>query len=71
VSRARGVIETYDGAPAVDEALKVLAQSYHKLGVEDLAQVAENVRKSNALPDEFERSNAAKKDDDPWWHFWN
>ena len=70
-SRARGVIETYDGAPAVDEALKVLAQSYHKLGVEDLAQVAENVRKSNALPDEFERSNAAKKDDDPWWHFWN
>ena len=70
-SRARGVIEAYDGAPAIDDALKVLAESYRKLGVDDLAQVAENVRKSNALPDEFERRSNSKGDDDPWWRFWN
>jgi len=70
-SRARGVIESYDGAPAVDSALQVLAQAYRKLGVDDLAQVAENVRKSNALPDEFDRAAKTKKDDDPWWRFWN
>jgi len=70
-SRARGVIEAYDGAPAVDDALKVLAESYRKLGVTDLAQVAENVRKANALPDEFQRRADSKQDDDPWWRFWN
>ena len=74
-SRARGVIETYDGAPAIDDALKVLAQAYRKLGVDDLAQVAENVRKSNAVPDELpgqpDQTADSKKDDDPWWHFWN
>lgn len=70
-SRARGVIEAYDGAPAIDEALKVLAESYRKLGIDDLAQVAENVRKANALPDEFRDSGESKQDDDPWWRFWN
>ncbi|HXW09444.1 MAG TPA: outer membrane protein assembly factor BamD [Steroidobacteraceae bacterium] len=70
-SRARGVIEAYDGAPAIDEALQVLAESYRKLGVDDLAQVAENVRKANALPDEFHKSAESKGDDDPWWRFWN
>ena len=75
-SRARSVIEAYDGAPAIDDALKVLAESYRKLGVDDLAQVADNVRRSNALPDEFpgrsERAADSKKeDDDPWWRFWN
>jgi outer membrane protein assembly factor BamD len=70
-ARARGVIESYDGAPAVDEALDVLAQAYRKLGVSDLAQVAENVRKANALPDEFRQAGEDQKDDDPWWRFWN
>ena len=70
-SRARGVIEAYDGAPAIDDALKVLAESYRKLGIEDLAQVAENVRKSNALPDEFRDSADSSEESDPWWRFWN
>ena len=36
-NRAKGVIENFDGAPAVDPALKILAASYRKLGIEDLA----------------------------------
>jgi len=46
-NRAKGVIENFDGAPAVDPALKILAASYRKLGVDDLATVADNVRKAN------------------------
>ena len=50
-SRARGVIEVYDGAPAADDALAILVEAYRKLGVDDLAAVAENVRKANVSPD--------------------
>jgi outer membrane protein assembly factor BamD len=68
-SRARGVIEGYDGAPAVDEALKILAQAYRKVGVDDLAKVAEHVRKANVSPDDAsERSKAEKS---AWWRFWD
>jgi outer membrane protein assembly factor BamD len=75
-NRARGVIESYDGAPAVDDALRVLSQAYRRLGVDDLAQVADNVRKGNAAPDQIPgqpdpSSAKSKKDDDPWWRFWN
>ena len=54
-NRAKGVIEGYDGAPAVDDALKILAASYRKLGVDDLAKTAQQVRAANAytLPDQM------------------
>jgi outer membrane protein assembly factor BamD len=72
-SRARGVVETYDGSPAVDDALKITVQAYRKLGVDDLAQVADNVRRANALPDEAGRPADAsgEKDKEHWWQFWN
>jgi outer membrane protein assembly factor BamD len=72
-SRARSVIEGYDGAPAVDEALKILAQAYRKLGVDDLAKVADNVRRANVMPDEATGRPAqdGREKDDPWWRFWN
>jgi opacity protein-like surface antigen len=47
-NRAKGVITGYDGAPAVDEALKILAAAYRRLELDDLAQVADNVRATNA-----------------------
>ena len=46
-NRARGIIETYDGAPAVDEALAITAECYRQLGIDELATTAENVRKAN------------------------
>jgi outer membrane protein assembly factor BamD len=47
LNRARGLIETYDGAPAVNGALKIAAQAYQELGMNDLALVAENIRTDN------------------------
>jgi outer membrane protein assembly factor BamD len=72
-NRARGVIEGYDGAPAVDEALRILAQAYRKLGVDDLAKVADTVRRANVLPDDVtgQPSQDGREKDDPWWRFWN
>ena len=73
VNRARSVVEGYDGAPAVDEALRILAQSYRKLGVDDLAQVADTVRQANVLPDDATGRPAkeGREKDDAWWRFWN
>jgi outer membrane protein assembly factor BamD len=72
-NRARGVIEVYDGAPAVGDALKILSQAYQRLGVTDLAQVADTVRKTNVLPDSMPAvpGEPGKQDDDAWWKFWN
>ncbi len=51
INRARNLIETYDGAPAVPKALKVGAEAYRKLGMDDMALMVENVREGNASPD--------------------
>jgi len=60
LNRARGLVETYDGAPAVNEALTVAAEAYRLLGMNDLALVAENVRTRNEnLPDVIDPSAAS------------
>jgi outer membrane protein assembly factor BamD len=66
-NRARGVIETYDGAPATIEALKIAAAAYRKLGIDDLAGMVDTVRAQNLPADEASRS---QKSDKHWWKFW-
>jgi outer membrane protein assembly factor BamD len=70
-NRARAVVEGYDGAPAVADALKIMAESYRQLGVEDLAKVADNVRQANKPADEVGRQSRDDGKSDPWWRFWN
>jgi outer membrane protein assembly factor BamD len=60
LNRARNLIETYDGAPAVQDALTVAADAYRQLGMNDLATVADEVRTRNAiLPDVVDPSAAS------------
>jgi outer membrane protein assembly factor BamD len=66
-SRARGVIETYDGAPSTPEALKIAAQAYRKLGIPDLAAMVDTVRTNNTLPEDA----GSQKGDSHWWKFWD
>ena len=47
LNRAKFCIENYDGAPAVQDAMKILVQAYTALGMTDLAQVAEKVYVDN------------------------
>jgi outer membrane protein assembly factor BamD len=66
--RARGVIETYDGAPAVVEALEIMTTAYRKLDLNQLADMTEKVLKANYSADDVERYEEAN---DAWWKFWN
>ncbi len=70
-NRAKGVITGFDGAPAVDDALKILAAAYRKLELDDLALVADNVRKANVAPDMAGEPERDRPKDDRWWKFWN
>jgi outer membrane protein assembly factor BamD len=60
-NRAKGVIAGYDGAPAVDDALKILATAYRKLEIDDLAQATDKVRAANVytIPDQMDPGAAA------------
>lgn len=66
VTRAKYAIENYDGAPAIREALLVMAEAYKSLGMNDLAADTQRVLNENY---------AAAADSTPaatrsWWKFW-
>jgi outer membrane protein assembly factor BamD len=68
VNRARALIEVYDGSPAAIEALGIMSAGYRELGIEDLAVIADDVRRKNApLSD----PNEGKVPNKRWWRFWN
>jgi outer membrane protein assembly factor BamD len=50
LNRAKYTLQTFDGAPAVSEALVIMVLSYRKLGMSDLAESTESVIKLN-FPD--------------------
>lgn len=64
LNRAKYCIENYDGAPAVQPAMQVLIEAYHKLGMNDLAVDAERVYAANYHDD----PNAAPRARKHW--FW-
>ncbi|MFO1406830.1 MAG: outer membrane protein assembly factor BamD [Steroidobacteraceae bacterium] len=68
VNRARAVIENYDGSPAAIQALGIMADCYRKLGIEELAVVADQVRQANVPAS---NPNEGKVKDKPWWKIWN
>ncbi len=47
LNRAKHVIEAFDGAPAVADALDIMIISYQKLGMQDLASDARAVLRAN------------------------
>jgi outer membrane protein assembly factor BamD len=68
INRAKYAIETYDGAPQIKRALEIMAQSYHKLGMDDLAADSERVLKENySNPDQKIAQDEKKKS---WWKIW-
>jgi outer membrane protein assembly factor BamD len=65
-NRANECIEDYDGAPAVRQALVIMAQAYDKLGLKDRAAQARAVYAYN-FPKGSEPNGQHGKH---WWHFW-
>ena len=70
-NRAQLVIRDYDRAPAVEEALYILAKSYEKLELTQLSNDTMRVFKLN-FPDSqmFETGQRVQKDR-RWWQIWN
>jgi outer membrane protein assembly factor BamD len=65
--RSQQVIEEYDGAPAVKDAMRLLIRSYNELGFNELADNAKKVFAAN-YPNES-LNNVGKGDS--WWRFWS
>lgn len=65
INRAKYAIENFDGAPQVRQALAIMAESYRRLGMTDLAADSERVLKEN-----FADANVQEALDEPWWKFW-
>jgi outer membrane protein assembly factor BamD len=67
LNRATYAMQTYDGAPAVAESLRIMIAAYSGLGMEDLADDTRRV-----LAASFPEAAAAQKnaEEKPWYRFW-
>jgi len=68
-NRAQQAVREFQQTPSVEEALYILAQSYDKLGLDDLRDAADRVLKKN-YPDSRFVKEGIRRPDDPWWKFW-
>ncbi len=64
INRCKYVIENYDGAPAVRNALRIMVDSYAKLGMPDLSANAKRVLEENFPGGEV-------KEKGKWWKWWD
>lgn len=67
LNRAKFAMESYDGAPAVAESLRIMIDCYRELGMTDLAEGTRAV-----LADSFPQAATAqaKAEERPWYRFW-
>ena len=68
INRAQAAIANYPQAPAVEEALFLLMQSYDRLGMNDLRDDASRVLLSNFPNSVYLAGGPADKR--PWWQIW-
>jgi len=67
-NRAQSAIKEYPDAPAIEEALFVLYNSYDKMGLIELRDDASRVFLHNFPNSKFLNASAAS--DKSWWQFW-
>jgi outer membrane protein assembly factor BamD len=65
INRAKYAIENYDGAPQIRRALEIMAESYHKLDLPELAAASEQV-----LTENYTNVDEVGREEGPWWKFW-
>jgi len=69
-NRAQYAIKTYQTAPALEEAVFLLASAYDALGMDALRDDATRVMKTN-FPNSQYLSAGDIKREAPWWRFWD
>lgn len=71
INRAKYAVENYDGSPHIREALEIMAESYRRLGMKDLAADTEKVMSENYTNvDQTAVAADQPKKKDHWWKFW-
>ena len=68
-NRAQRAVADFQQSPAVEEALYIMAQSYRRMGLDDLAADAERVLRKN-YPDSRCVAEGLRGPDRAWWQFW-
>lgn len=69
ISRAQQALSDYPEAPALEEALFIMVQSYDALGMTQLRDDARRVMTANYPQSEY-LSQGFKNRNDPWWKLW-
>ncbi len=69
INRAQTALNEYNDAPALEEALFIMVQSYDALGMTQLRDDARRVMQTNYPRSEF-LSQGFKSKDEPWWKIW-
>ncbi|MDD3529434.1 MAG: outer membrane protein assembly factor BamD [Gallionellaceae bacterium] len=68
-NRGKYVLEHYQQAPALEEALAIMARSYDQMGMADLRDDAQRVLKQNFPTSPWLSGDGVKKDK-AWWKLW-
>ena len=69
VNRAQQAIKDYRDAPALEEGLYIVVQSYDKLGLDQLRDDAKRVLEQNYPNSEY-IANGFKPKSSAWWQLW-
>ncbi len=69
INRAQSALSDYTDAPALEEALHIMIQSYDALGMAQLRDDARRVMQAS-YPDSEYLSKGFKSTKDPWWKVW-
>ncbi len=68
-NRAQQAVQEYQQAPALEEALYIMAQSYERLGLTPLRDSADRVLKQN-FPGSPYLTGGVRVRERAWWQFW-
>ena len=70
VNRAQQAVIDFEGAPATEEALFIMVQSYDRLGLDTLRDDANRVFQKNFPNSKFPNQGLSRTGK-AWWHIWN
>src|SRR3989441_35170 len=69
-NRVQFAIRNYPQAPAIEEAVYILARAYDSLGMTDLRDAADRVMHTN-FPDSRYLKPDRRRRSAPWWRIWD
>ncbi len=68
-NRAQQAVQEFQRSPSTEEALVILAQSYDRLGLNELRDDTERILKAN-FPNSTINADVFGRRKTPWWQLW-